>query len=217
LLALTHLPPFLVADHNPPTPPFPKSDNVLLCFVEGRWLAKVADFGTARYAPALLEDNTEGVRNTHHQTQTIIGTKPYMPPEYLSGQVSERTDTFAFGVVLLELLTGKPPRNEATSEFLHAELALVVEEAPQQLPPLLDRRAGALWPLEQALALAAIAKKCLEMTARKRCVVADVLSEIDALAGRMAVVRAGRGEEYDPMTGELVKKKPRVVDTTSSQ
>ena len=186
----------------------------------------MADFGTARYAPALLEDNTQGVRNTHHQTQTIIGTTAYMPPEYLSsGQVSEKTDTFAFGVVLLELLTGKPPRNEATSEPLHAELSLVVEEAPQQLPPLLDRRAGAFWPLEQALALAAIAKKCLEMSARKRCVVADVLSEIDTLAGRMAVVRAGRGEEYDPMTGKLVKKKPRggsgaagaTVDTTSSQ
>ena len=38
----------------------------------------------------------------------------------------------------------------------------------------------------------------------KRGVVADVLPELDAIAGRMAVVRAGRGEEYDPMTGELV-------------
>ena len=36
---------------------------------------------------------------------------------------------------------------------------------------------------------------------------AHVLLELDALAGREAVVRAGRGEEYDPMTGELVKKK----------
>ena len=33
-----------------------------------------------------------------------------------------------------------------------------------------------------------------------------MLPELDALAGRMAVRRAGRGEEYDPMTGELVKK-----------
>ena len=33
-----------------------------------------------------------------------------------------------------------------------------------------------------------------------------VLSELDALAGRMAVRRAGRGEEYDPMTGKLVRK-----------
>ena len=32
----------------------------------------------------------------------------------------------------------------------------------------------------------------------------DVLVEFDVLAGREAVVRAGRGEKYDPMTGELV-------------
>ena len=122
------------------------------------------------------------------------------------GQVSDKTDTFAFGVVLLELLTAKPPSNTDTGEFLHAELSLVVEEAPQQLPPLLDRRACE-WPLEKALALAAIAKRCLEMTARKRCVVADVLPELDAIAGRMAVVRAGRGEEYDGMTGQLVARR----------
>ena len=77
-------------------------------------------------------------------------------------------------------------------------------EAPRALlPPLLDRRAGP-WPAERALALAAIAKKCLEMLVRKRCAVRDVLVELDVLAGRMAVVRAGRGEEYDPMTGKLV-------------
>ena len=43
------------------------------------------------------------------------------------------------------------------------------------------------------------------MAAPERCVVAEVLPELDAIAGRMAVVRAGRGEEYDPMTGQLRK------------
>jgi hypothetical protein len=176
-----------------------KSDNILLCVVEGQLLAKVADFGTARYAPALL---TTGVSKV--ETQTIIGTKPYMPPEYHSGQVSEKTDTFAFGVVLLELLTGMPPANRSSNEFLYAELSPVVEEAHAQLPPLLDLRAGK-WPKKKALALVALAKRCLEMMAVKRCVVAGVLSGLDEIAGRMAVKRAGRGEEYDPMTGKLVK------------
>jgi len=39
-----------------------------------------------------------------------------------------------------------------------------------------------------------------------RCTVAEVLPELDALAKRGAVRRAGRGEEYDGMTGMLVRK-----------
>ena len=37
----------------------------------------------------------------------------------------------------------------------------------------------------------------------------DVLVQLDVLAGREAVVRAGRGEEYDPRTGKLVQKQRR--------
>ena len=44
------------------------------------------------------------------------------------------------------------------------------------------------------------------MFARERCTVSDVLVQLDVLAGRQAIRRAGRGEEYDhPMTGKLVK------------
>ena len=53
-----------------------KTDNILLADVGGRLVAKVADFGTARYAPSLLG-------NTHHSTQMVIGTKPYQPMEYM--------------------------------------------------------------------------------------------------------------------------------------
>ena len=81
----------------------------------------------------------------------------------------------------------------------------MLDEPSTALPPLLDRRAGR-WPRDKALALAAIAQKCLEMVVRKRTAVRDVLVELDVLAGREALRRAGRGEEYDPMTGKLVKK-----------
>ena len=57
------------------------------------------------------------------------------------------------------------------------------------------------------VALAAVAKQCLEMYARDRVAVRDVLVDLDVLAGREALRRAGRGEEYDPMTGKLVSMK----------
>jgi serine/threonine protein kinase len=179
-----------------------KSDNILLGEYNGQLVAKIADFGAVRIAPTLLITNV-----SHYTAREVIGTKPYQPPEYaMSGHVSEKTDTFAFGVVLLELLTAKPPSDEASNEFLYSELEPVLSEAEMALVPLLDRSAGE-WPLEKALAMAAIAKKCLEMFPRRRTTVREVLVELDVLAGRQAIRRAGRGEEYDTMTGELVPKK----------
>ena len=129
------------------------------------------------------------------------------------GRVSEKTDTFAFGVVLCELLTGLPPADYDKGEMLAVSMFKLLSDgggggASRLLPPLLDTRlggGGGGWPLPRALALGGVARRCLEPMAADRCVVAEVLPELDALAGRMAVRRAGRGEEYDPGTGLLVQ------------
>ena len=72
-----------------------KSPNVL---VTRSFVAKLADFGTVRIVPELAVAG-------HMTTRNVIGTGPYMPPEYtFAGHVSAKTDTFAFGTVLLELL-----------------------------------------------------------------------------------------------------------------
>ena len=132
------------------------------------------------------------------------------------GRVSEKTDTFAFGVVLCELLTGQPPADYDKGEMLAVSMFQLLADgggggggAARLLPPLLDTRlgsgGGSGWPLPRALALGGVARRCHEPMAADRCVVAEVLLELDALAGRMAVRRAGRGEEYDPKTGRLVQ------------
>jgi serine/threonine protein kinase len=166
-----------------------------------RIVAKLCDFGAVRVAPDLLT-------GTHVSALSVIGTRPYQPPEYVTmGHVSEKTDAFAFGVVLLELLTAKPPSNEAGA-FLSQELAPALDAPERQLPPHFDARAPGACPTQRALQLARVARRCLEMQVHKRCTVSDVLVELDVLAGRQALRRAGRGEEYDPMTGELVQLGP---------
>jgi serine/threonine protein kinase len=138
-----------------------KSDNILLCRHGGRLVAKVADFGTARFAPALL-------KGTHHSTCHVVGTVSYMPLEYLQmGQVSEKTDTYAFGVVLLELLTAEDPCDSARSEAFALQMYTALGDAELGLPPLLDRSAGP-WPQSRALALGRIARRCIEMAAADR-------------------------------------------------
>ncbi|CAL0311901.1 unnamed protein product [Lupinus luteus] len=74
-----------------------KSANILL---DDAFEAQVADFGLAR-----LTDDV----NTHVSTR-VMGTFGYMAPEYAtSGKLTDRSDVFSFGVVLLELITGRKP------------------------------------------------------------------------------------------------------------
>lgn len=70
---------------------------------DGTMLLKVLDFGIAK----AIADNDSGLTNT----QSILGTPAYMSPEQLrsSKHVDERTDIWALGVVMYELLVGQRP------------------------------------------------------------------------------------------------------------
>ena len=118
----------------------------------------------------------------------------YMPAEYLQeGHVSEKTDTYAFGVVLLELLTGKPPFNFETKTLLAFELEPTLRELETQLPLLLD---GSAWPndsgLAAALALGRVARRCLTIRAEDRCTMRDITAGVVALGAAAAVTSAPR-------------------------
>jgi eukaryotic-like serine/threonine-protein kinase len=78
-----------------------KPANVL---VDNGLTARIGDFGIARS----LGRNAGGVTATHVHTVAAQGTCLYMAPEYLKGICSPLVDSFAFGLVVLELLTVRP-------------------------------------------------------------------------------------------------------------
>ena len=100
-------------------------DNIL---VHRNGAAKVVDFGIAKAA------NSSGVT----RTGTLKGKVAYMPPEQLRGSpLDRRTDVFALGVVLYEMLAGKRPWDA------NSEVALIGKIMTEEAPPLSELRPDA--------------------------------------------------------------------------
>ncbi|NOK13147.1 protein kinase [Corallococcus exercitus] len=97
-----------------------KPEHVFLDDAHGR--ARVFDFGLVqRPAPgALADDGTPG------DTSSFAGTAEYMAPEQCAGHAAldARTDVYALGIILYELITGRPPFFGSLTEVLQAHLSL---------------------------------------------------------------------------------------------
>ena len=108
--------------------------------------AKLLDFGLARLQHSLAAAQPAGTFAGNPQTQhsALLGTLPYMAPEQLRGaEIDARTDLFAFGAVLYEMLTGRRAFDAASEAELAAairehEPAPLAAQAPR-VPPALDR------------------------------------------------------------------------------
>ena len=92
---------------------------------------KLLDFGLAKLRDGEYEDKVEKATKSLHLTNqgTVLGTLPYMAPEQVEGRPADaRTDTFALGVVLYEMITGRAPFQGTSQASLTA--AILTHEPP---------------------------------------------------------------------------------------
>ncbi|CAN5951258.1 unnamed protein product, partial [Sphagnum jensenii] len=82
-----------------------KSSNILL---SSKLVGKMADFGLSKLTT---------VEGASHVSTIVKGTAGYLDPEYyMSQQLTEKSDVFSFGIVLLEIICGRQPINTALQD-----------------------------------------------------------------------------------------------------
>ena len=107
-----------------------KPGNVLVTEVDGRPTPKVIDFGVAKATEQKLTDQS------YADTGAIVGTPAYMSPEQAdptSMDIDTRSDVYALGVMLYELLTGSPPIDK--SKFQRGAILEMLRMVREVEPP----------------------------------------------------------------------------------
>ncbi|CAH9143234.1 unnamed protein product [Cuscuta epithymum] len=150
-----------------------KASNVLL---DKDLSAKISDFGLARL------DEEE---NTHISTR-IAGTIGYMAPEYaMRGYLTDKADVYSFGIVALEIVSGKSNTNYRPKEdFVYLlDWAYVLEEQGNLLD-LVDESLGSNYSKKEAMRMLKLALLCANPSPTLRPSMSSVVKMLD---GKMAV------------------------------
>lgn len=146
-----------------------KSSNILL---DKNFHAKVSDFGLAK----LGSDKAGG-----HVSTRVLGTQGYVAPEYaLTGHLTIKSDVYSYGVVLLELLTGRVPvdMKRAPGEGVLVSWALPRLSERDKVTEIMDPALEGQYSLKEVVQVAAIAAMCVQAEADYRPLMADVVQSL---------------------------------------
>ncbi|TKW24830.1 hypothetical protein SEVIR_3G075900v4 [Setaria viridis] len=158
-----------------------KSSNILL---DKDFHARVSDFGLAK----LGSDRAGG-----HVSTRVLGTQGYVAPEYaLTGHLTTKSDVYSYGVVLLELLTGRVPvdMKRPPGEGVLVNWALPMLTDREKVVRILDPALEGQYSLKDAVQVAAIAAMCVQPEADYRPLMADVVQSLVPLVKNRSAQKA---------------------------
>jgi serine/threonine protein kinase len=193
-----------------------KPDNVFLVALEGRWPeVKLLDFGLAKLMPE------HGVAAFTTKAGVMLGTPEYMSPEQARGiGVDYRTDIYALGVVMFEILTGRRPFPQLGDSFAmlmqHAEeppmsLADAIAGLPTEMVQLVDAMLAKTPEARPSLAAVRTVIKRLRTTQLPtRSVAGQAMASYTVLSGEAFGITASRVGAEAVLPGDsLMNRRPR--------
>ncbi|KAI9125127.1 hypothetical protein K1719_003743 [Acacia pycnantha] len=136
-----------------------KTSNILL---DEKYRAKVADFGLVRLVERTNDEDT-------NIATRLVGTPGYLPPESVKElKTTPKTDVFAFGVVLSELVTGKRAlfRDSLEANKMKSLITVVNKifednDPETALENVIDRNLQGCYPLKDVFQMVVLAERCL--------------------------------------------------------
>ncbi|XP_075519928.1 receptor-like serine/threonine-protein kinase NCRK isoform X1 [Primulina tabacum] len=154
-----------------------KSTNILL---DENWRAMITDLGMAKHL------QKDGIISCSSSPARMQGTFGYFAPEYaIVGRASLKSDVFSFGVVLLELITGRRPIQKLSNK---GEESLVIWATPhlhdhkRVISELPDPRLKGNFQEEEMQVMAYLAKECLLLDPDSRPSMSEVVQILSTIA-----------------------------------
>ncbi|CAH8384713.1 unnamed protein product [Eruca vesicaria subsp. sativa] len=131
-----------------------KPANILL---DHNFVSKVGDVGLS----TMVQVDPLSTKYTIYKQTSPVGTLSYMDPEYQrTGMISCKSDVYSFGMIVLQLLTAKPPI--ALTHFVESAM-----DSEDEFFKILDQKAGN-WPVEETRELTSLALCCTELRGKDR-------------------------------------------------